>query len=62
MLVLPSYRNQTIDLYRKSIDWFPYEDKTGIKWVKLNFCLLCVYKLCSQFRKKKKDSCFYKDV
>ena len=28
--VLLSYRNQSIDLLRKSIDWFPYEGNTGI--------------------------------
>ena len=33
MTVLPSYRNQSIDLHRKSIDWFLYEGGTGIKWV-----------------------------
>ena len=32
--VLPSYRNQSIDLYSKSIDWFLYEGNTGTKWVK----------------------------
>ena len=26
MPVLPSYRNQSIDLHNKSIDWFLYED------------------------------------
>ena len=30
MLVLPSYRNQSIDLLYKSIDWFLYEGNTGI--------------------------------
>ena len=29
MPVLSSYRNQSIDLCRKSIDWFPYESNTG---------------------------------
>ena len=28
--VLPSYRNQSIDLHSKSIDWFLYEGNTGI--------------------------------
>ena len=28
--VLPSYRNQSIDLLCKSIDWFLYEGSTGI--------------------------------
>ena len=27
--VLPSYRNQLIDLHSKSIDWFLYEGNTG---------------------------------
>ena len=30
----PSYRNQSIDLLCKSIDWFLYEGKTGTQWVK----------------------------
>ena len=30
MPVLPSYRNQSIDLHSKSIDWFLYVDNTGI--------------------------------
>ena len=30
MSVLPSYRNQSIDLHSKSIDWFLYEGNTGI--------------------------------
>ena len=30
MPVLPSYRNQSIDLLCKSIDWFLYEGNTGI--------------------------------
>ena len=29
MPVLPSYRNQSIDLHSKSIDWFLYEGNTG---------------------------------
>ena len=31
--VLLSYRNQSIDLLCKSIDWFLYEGNIGIKWV-----------------------------
>ena len=27
---LPSYRNQAIDLKSKSIDWFLYEDNSGV--------------------------------
>ena len=34
VLVLPSYRNQSIDLHSKSIDWFLYEDNTFTSWVK----------------------------
>ena len=34
MPVLPSYRNQWIDLHGKSIDWFLDESNTGIEWVK----------------------------
>ena len=30
MLVLPFYRNQSIDLHSKSIDWFLYGNNTGI--------------------------------
>ena len=30
MPVLPSYRNQSIDLLWKSTDWFLYEGNTGI--------------------------------
>ena len=33
MPVLSSYRNQSIDLHSKSIDWFLYEGNTGISWV-----------------------------
>ena len=34
MPLLPSNRNQSIDLLRKSIDRFLYEGNTGIHWVK----------------------------
>ena len=30
MPVLPSYKNQSIDLHSKSIDWFLNEGNTGI--------------------------------
>ena len=30
MPVLPSYKNQSLDLLRKSIDWFLYEGNTDI--------------------------------
>ena len=36
MPVLPSYRNQSLDLLCKSIDWFLYEGSTGIYWVNYN--------------------------
>ena len=32
--MLPSYRNQSIDLHSKSIDWFLYEGNTGINLLK----------------------------
>ena len=31
--MLPSYRNQSIDLHSKLIDWFLYEGNTGTQWV-----------------------------
>ena len=30
MPVLPSYKNQLIDLHSKSIDWFLYKGNAGI--------------------------------
>ena len=39
MTVLPSYRNQSIDLHSKSIDWFLYEGSTGTLWVNIIFVL-----------------------
>ena len=30
MPVLPSYRNQPIDMHNKSIEWILYEGNTGI--------------------------------
>ena len=32
-LMLPSYRNQSLHLRCKSIDWFLYECNTGLMWV-----------------------------
>ena len=29
LLNLPSYRNQSLDLYRKSNDWFIFDGNTG---------------------------------
>ena len=34
MPVLPSYRNQSVDLLPKSIDWFLCEGNIGTQWVK----------------------------
>ena len=36
MSVLPSYRNQSIDLHNKLIDWFLYEGNTGNYYVNHN--------------------------
>ena len=33
--MLPSYRNQSINLLCTSIDWFLYEGNTGTRWVNL---------------------------
>ena len=35
MPVLPSYRNQSIELHNKSIDWFLYKSNTDIWWVNI---------------------------
>ena len=40
MPVLPSYRNQLIDLHSKSIDWFLYERKLAFHV--LNGCVLTI--------------------
>ena len=37
--VLPSYRNQSIDLHSKSVDCFLYEGNTGTSWVNIKFKL-----------------------
>ena len=37
MSMLPSYRNQSIDLHSKLIDWFLYEGNTCIWWFKEEF-------------------------
>ena len=34
MPLFPSYGNQSIDLLRKSNDWFLYEGNADIQWVK----------------------------
>ena len=36
MVVLPSYRNQSIDLLSKSIDWFLYEATLAFNGLILN--------------------------
>ena len=42
------YRNQSIDLHRKSVDWVLYESNTGVSWVKaFIFChTLNLYTSC----------------
>ena len=52
-LVLPLYRNRTIDLLCKSVDWFLYNGKTGLngkvdallmKTVKINMLIFrCMF-------------------
>ena len=37
--MFPSYRNQSVDLLRKSADWFLYDGNVGRSWVKLNIRL-----------------------
>ena len=51
--MLFSYRNQSIDLYSKSIDWFLYEGSTGIQWVKSNEQWIFSYKTASIFQRKR---------
>ena len=38
------YRNQSIDLHSKSIDWFLYESKIGLIWVKAHFLRAAIHK------------------
>ena len=40
--MLSWYRNQSIDLHSKSIDWFLYEGNTGTKWINV-FMYVSVY-------------------
>ena len=35
MPILPSYKNQSVGLHNKSMDWFLYESNTSICRVKL---------------------------
>ena len=39
MPAFPSYKNQSIDLLYKSIDWFLYEGNINISWIKADFRL-----------------------
>ena len=55
MPVLPSYREQPADLHSKSIDWFLYEDNTGIERVK-SWQMFINYMLFFYFFFKKCDS------
>ena len=45
MPVLPSYRNQSIDLHRKSINWFLYDGNIGIKLVNMISITLPAWKV-----------------
>ena len=38
--MLPSYRNQSIDLLWKSIDWFLYEGSTDTQWVNRSYSIV----------------------
>ena len=51
MPVLPSYRNESIDLLCKSIDWFLFEGSTGTYWVKHVEYNLCAFKEVPEARK-----------
>ena len=35
-----SYRNQSIDVHSKSIDWFLYDGNTGTYWAKVSVQIL----------------------
>ena len=56
MPVLPSYRNQSIEMLCKSVDWFLYEGNTGIWWVnwmkdlKLKKWAFCIFALSNLFQ------------
>ena len=45
MPVLLSYRNQSVDLLCKSIDWFLYEGNTGTSWVKIKNTLQILHQI-----------------
>ena len=58
MPVLPSYRNQSIDLLCKSIDWFLYEGKTGTYWVTAEILIFAsLYRLFCGFKNARKQLC-----
>ena len=56
MPVLPSYRNQSIKMLCKSVDWFLYEGNTGSWWVnwmkdlKLKKWTFCIFALSNLFQ------------
>ena len=45
-----SYRNQSIDLFYKLIDWFPYDYDIGRKWFK-TWSFLSQVKISDNMRK-----------
>ena len=49
---LPSYRNQSIDLQSKSIDWFLYEGNTGNSGIKFKLSILILREREATFFKK----------
>ena len=46
--VWPSYRNQSTDLLRKSIDWFLHEGNVNLYWVKYSKCIWLYYWLSDE--------------
>ena len=38
---MPSYKNQSIDMHIKSVDWFIYDGNFGFSWVNHAFNLKC---------------------
>ena len=41
--MFPSYRNQSVDLQRKSTDWFLYDGNIGRQKVKTDALVLCTF-------------------
>ena len=37
-VVLPLYRNQSTDIWSKSMGWFLYNGNTGLKYANPNYC------------------------